>query len=45
MAEISTPILKQADTDAATQASPRAITLAIIRQFARAYTPSGLAFS
>ncbi|MBD5178201.1 MAG: hypothetical protein K2M40_02440 [Muribaculaceae bacterium] len=45
MAEISTPILNPAQSDATQQSSPRAITLAIIRQFARAYTPSGLAFS
>ncbi len=44
MTETSTPAIPAA-TQAATQASPRAMTLAIIRQFARAYTPSGIAFS
>lgn len=44
MNEISTPVFPAVD-ETATQSSPRAMTLAIIRQFARAYSPSGLAVS
>lgn len=44
MTESSTPTLPAANK-VANQQSPRAITLAIIRQFARAYSPSGIAFS